>query len=219
MKNSLNQGMLYVKCFTFNSLQEHTYVVYDETKKCVIIDPGCFSPGEKKALTDFIKDQDLQVTQLINTHCHIDHILGNHYIKQTYSVQLVIHPQETTNLELATIYAPQYGFMGYEPAEPDGFIQEGDCILVGNSQLTVLHVPGHSPGHIALYSQEDAICLVGDVLFRGFIGRTDLPGGDYTTLLHSIHQKLLPLGDQVTIYSGHGPSSKLGIEKETNPFL
>lgn len=210
--------MLNVQSFTFNTLHEHTYVVYDETKACAIIDPGCFTTQEQTRLHAFIQEQGLQVTQLINTHCHIDHILGNRYIKDTYPVKLTIHPQELTNLQLAAAYAPKYGFMGYQPTEPDLFVQEGDTIPIGNSYLEVLHLPGHSPGHIALYSRKDELCLVGDVLFRGYVGRTDLPGGDYETLLKSIHHKLFSLPNSVTIYPGHGPTTTLGEEKENNPF-
>jgi hydroxyacylglutathione hydrolase len=210
--------MLNVQSFTFNLLQEHTYVVYDETRNCAIIDPGCFEAHEKQQLSDFIREQNLQVTHLINTHCHIDHILGNQYIKDTYAVKLTIHPQEITNLQLAPTYAPRYGIIGYEPTEPDLFVEAGDSISLGNSTLEVLHVPGHSLGHIALYSQKDAICLVGDLLFKGYVGRTDLPGGNYDSLLDSICKKLFPLGDQVTIYPGHGPVTTLGAEKQNNPF-
>lgn len=213
--------MLSVQRFTFNSLAEHTYVVYDETKACAIIDPGCFEQQEKQMLSDFIQAHALQVTHLINTHCHIDHVLGNHYVKNSYSVKLAIHPQEVPMLQLATTYAPQCGIngiIGYEPTEAEILLTEGDTIQVGNTQLAVLHVPGHSPGHIVLYSRQDQLCLVGDVLFQGSIGRTDLPGSDHDTLIQSIHQKLFPLGDQVTIYPGHGPATTIGVEKSNNPF-
>ena len=210
--------MLTVQRFTFNSLAEHTYVVYDETKACAIIDPGCFEQQEKQRLSKFIQAQSLRVTHLVNTHCHIDHVLGNRYIKDTYAAKLAIHPQDATILALAATYAPQYGFVGYEPTEAEVFLTAGDTLQIGNSQLAVLHVPGHSPGHIALYSSQDQLCFVGDVLFRGSIGRTDLPGGDYNTLIQSIHQQLFALGDEVVIYPGHGPATTIGIEKSNNPF-
>jgi hydroxyacylglutathione hydrolase len=210
--------MLNVQSFTFNNLHEHTYVIYDETKKCAIIDPGCFTAHEQEELTNFIQQQGLQVTHLINTHCHIDHILGNQYVKDTYGVPLTVHPQEITNLQLAPQYAPKYGFIGYQPAQPDLFIQNGDIVTIGNSHLEVLHLPGHSPGHIALYSKKDAICLVGDILFKGYVGRTDLPGGDYDSLLESICRKLFLLDDSITIYPGHGPATTLGEEKANNFF-
>ena len=205
--------MLQVERFTFNVLEVNTYVVYDATKDCAIIDPGCLTAAEKKRLSSFIKTHGLQVKHLINTHCHIDHILGNRYVKNNYAVQLAIHAQEITNLQLAPSHAPQLGILGYEPTEAAIFLRSGDMIQIGNSNLVVLEVPGHSPGHIALYSQKDQLCLVGDVLFRGAIGRTDLPGGNYDSLIESIYQKLFPLGDQVTVYPGHGLPTTLGQEK------
>lgn len=210
--------MLTIQRFTFNFLAEHTYVVYDETKACAIIDPGCFERQERQTLSTFIQAHSLQVTHLINTHCHIDHVLGNQYVKNSYAVKLAIHSQEVPVLQLAATYASQYGIIGYEPTEAAIFLTEGDTIQVGNTQLAVLHVPGHSPGHIALYSREDQLCFVGDILFRGSIGRTDLPGGDHDTLIQSIHQQLFPLGDPVTIYPGHGPTTIIEIEKNSNPF-
>jgi hydroxyacylglutathione hydrolase len=210
--------MLYVQTFVFNSLAENTYIIYDETKACAIIDPGCYTPNEREVLVEFIKQHQLQVSHLVNTHCHIDHILGNQYIKEQYEVKLTIHPQEITNLQLAPTYAPQYGFIAYQPTKPDIFVQAGDIIHLGNSDLEVLHLPGHAPGHIALYNKQNGICLVGDVLFKGYIGRTDLPGGNYSSLLESIHHQLFLLEDRTTLYPGHGPTTTLGQEKASNPF-
>lgn len=210
--------MLTVQRFTFNPLAEHTYVVYDQTKACAIIDPGCFEQQEKQQLSSFIQAHALQVTHLINTHCHLDHVLGNQYVKDTYAVKLAIHPQEVPILQQAPTYAPQYGLTGYEPTEAEILLTASHTIQVGNTQLTVLHVPGHSPGHIALYSSQEQICFVGDVLFSGSIGRTDLPGGDQDTLLQSIWQQLFTLDDQVTLYPGHGPTTTIAIEKRSNPF-
>lgn len=211
--------MLQVHSFTFNTLAEHTYVIYDETKACAIIDPGCYEPYEQEALRQFISQQGLQVTHLINTHAHIDHVLGNRYVIDTYGVQLALHPADVPLLQAAITYAPLYGFPAYEPAEATIFLAPGEPLQVGNTQLVLLHVPGHSPGHMALYSPEDRLCLSGDVLFQGGIGRTDLPGGDQATLLQSIHQQLLILGDDVVIYPGHGPTTTIGEEKSHNLFL
>ncbi|OJW70268.1 MAG: MBL fold hydrolase [Candidatus Amoebophilus sp. 36-38] len=211
--------MLSVKRFTFNPLAEHTYVVYDETKSCAIIDPGCLESDEQKKLSDFIQEQGLHVQHLINTHCHIDHIVGNAYIKRTYGVKLAIHPADLELMRLAGAHAPRYGIFGYEPTTPDIFVAAGDFIQVGNHQLKVLHVPGHSPGHIALYCATNQICFVGDVLFKNYVGRTDLPGGDYDVLLKSIHEQLFKLDDQVTLYPGHGANTTIGVEKRNNPFV
>ncbi|MHB9147245.1 MAG: MBL fold metallo-hydrolase [Candidatus Amoebophilus sp.] len=212
--------MLTVKRFTFNPLAEHTYVVYDPLDRyCAIIDPGCLEPHEQKRLSDFIQNEQLKVVHLINTHCHIDHIVGNAYIKRTYSVKLAIHPADLNLLSIAADHAPRYGIHGYEPTQADRFLTAGDIIQIGNNQLKILHVPGHSPGHIALYSEKDQFCLVGDVLFKNFIGRTDLPGGDYVTLIQSIHEQLFALQDEVIVYSGHGPNTTIGTEKTNNPFV
>ena len=211
--------MLSVKKFTFNPLAAHTYVVYDETKSCAIIDPGCLEPHEQKLLSDFIQEQGLDIQHLINTHGHIDHIVGNAYIKRTYGVKLAIHRADLELMQLAGAHAPRYGIFGYEPTIPELFVVAGDVITIGNHQLEVMHVPGHSPGHIALYGAADQICLVGDVLFKNYIGRTDLPGGNYAVLLRSIHEQLFKLDDQVTVYPGHGANTTIGTEKRNNPFV
>lgn len=211
--------MLQVHTFTFNTLAEHTYVIYDETKQCAIIDPGCYEPNEQTALSQFITQQELEVAHLINTHAHIDHVLGNKYVMATYGVPLALHPADIPLLQAAIAYAPQYGFPAYEPVEATIMLTPGEMVQLGHTTLQILHVPGHSPGHIALYSAQDKLCVSGDVLFQGSIGRTDLPGGDHDTLLQSIQQQLFPLGDEVMIYPGHGPATTIGAEKSNNPFL
>ena len=211
--------MLQVRSFTFNALAEHTYVIYDETRQCAIIDPGCYEPHEQAALNQFIDQQHLQVTHLINTHAHIDHVLGNRYVIDTYQVPLALHPADVPLLQAAGDYALQYGFPAYAPAEATIMLTPGETIQVGHTSLAILYVPGHSPGHIALYSAQDNICFSGDVLFQGSIGRTDLPGGDHATLLKSIQEQLLPLGADTVIYPGHGPATTIGAEKSNNPYL
>ncbi|MCU0318247.1 MAG: MBL fold metallo-hydrolase [Amoebophilaceae bacterium] len=208
--------MLYVQCFTFNAFAENTYVVYDETNTCVVVDPGCYELHEQEELSNFIQTRALKVAHLVNTHAHIDHILGNQYVRATYGVPLALHHQEVPILRAAIEYAPIYGFTAYRPTEAERLLTAGDVIQLGNTQLSILHVPGHSPGHIALYSQRDALCLSGDVLFRGAIGRTDLPGGDRMLLLQSLHQQLFSLENKVFIYPGHGPSTTIGVEKKDN---
>lgn len=210
--------MLQIKHFEFNPFQENTYVLYDETRACVIIDPGCSNKQEEDQLKKFIADNNLSVTQLINTHCHIDHVLGNAFVKRTFGVKLFIHKIEEPLLRAVKTYAPNYGFFGYQEAEPDGFISEDDVLQVGNETLKILFVPGHSPGHVAFHHEQSQSLIGGDVLFYNSIGRTDLPGGDYDTLINSIHQKIFTLPDEVTVYCGHGPVTKIGYEKRTNPF-
>jgi hydroxyacylglutathione hydrolase len=210
--------MLQIKSFEFNPFQENTYVLYDETNACVIIDPGCFDKREEETLTDFISTNQLAVKQLINTHCHIDHVLGNAFVKQAFGVKLYIHKIEEPLLRAVKTYAPNYGFFQYQESEADGFLDETSIIHVGQQTLQILFVPGHSPGHIALYHPSSKSLIGGDVLFLNSIGRTDLPGGDFDTLIASIHKKLFVLPDEVTVYCGHGPTTTIGYEKRTNPF-
>lgn len=210
--------MIHVKSFVFNPFMENTYVLYDETGECVVIDPGCYEDYEKNEIKEFIKSNDLKVVKLLNTHCHIDHVFGNKYIKDEYGVKLYIHKLDDPTLKAVKAYAPAYGITNYEEAVADEYLEEGDEVKFGNSSLRVLFVPGHAPGHIAFYSSDDKFCIGGDVLFQGSIGRTDLPGGDFDTLINSIHEKIFPLGDDVIVYCGHGRETTVGVEKKSNPF-
>lgn len=210
--------MLQVRKFTFNPFMENTFVLYDETKECAIIDPGCVEKDEENQLVEFIESAGLTVKTLINTHCHIDHILGNAFVKRKYNVLLSLHPLEVPILKAVKSYASNYGFFQYQDSSPDAFLNEGDNVSIGNQILYVLFVPGHSPGHIALYHAESKTLLGGDVLFENSIGRTDLPGGNFETLIESIHQKFFTLPDDVTVYCGHGSETSIGFEKRTNPF-
>ncbi len=210
--------MIKVKSFTFNAFQENTYVLYDESKSCVIIDPGCYETSEKEILKKFITSESLKVEKLVNTHCHIDHVLGNKFVKDSYGVDLYIHKNDEATLKSVETYAPNYGFPQFESTNSDQFLEEGDSLTFGNSSLDILYVPGHAPGHIAFVSNLDHFCIGGDVLFRGSIGRTDLPGGDFDTLIKSIHNKMFKLPDDTTVYCGHGPTTTIGEEKVSNPF-
>lgn len=210
--------MVAVKSFTFNPFSENTFVVYDETKEAIIIDPGCCDKNERNQMDEFIRSKHLNVSLLINTHCHIDHVLGNNFVKVKYNVPFLTHKKEESLLRAVKAYAPNYGFVDYQEALPDKFIDENDEVTWGNSSLDVLFLPGHSPGHIGLYHAEQKILISGDVLFEGSIGRTDLPGGDMDTLIDSIQQKLFILPDDVTVYCGHGPTTTIGVEKVSNPF-
>ena len=210
--------MLEIKTFVFNPLMENTYVVYDETKECVIIDPGCYHSSEKEELSNFIKEKMLKPVKLLNTHCHIDHVLGNYYCKTKYSLKLYAHQKDEETLRAVKVYAPAYGFTGYEETVVDEFVGDGEALTFGNSTLQVLFVPGHAPGHVAFYAAQEKKLLGGDVLFRESIGRTDLPGGDYDTLLSSIRHKIFVLEDDVTVFPGHGAVTTVGYEKKHNPF-
>ena len=212
--------MIKIKTFTFNPFEENTYVLYDtDTLEAVVIDPGCFNKEEQQKLERFIIGEGLQVVKLLNTHCHVDHVLGNAWVKSQYGVKLYIHREDEATLKAVETYAPVYGFSQYSPTQPDHYLEEGEIIEFGNSGLKVLFVPGHAPGHVAFYNQEQEFCINGDCLFQGSIGRTDLPGGDFETLLNSIRTKLFTLPDQTVVYCGHGPETSIGHEKKYNPFL
>ena len=141
--------MIQIQSFVFNPFQENTYVVFDETKEALVIDPGCYEKDEQLELVEFIENNDLKVTKLLNTHCHIDHVLGNHFVKEKYKTKLYVHPEDEQTLKAVKVYAPAYGFAQYSEAEIDGFFEEGDIINFGNSSFKVVFVPGHAPGHVA----------------------------------------------------------------------
>ena len=210
--------MLHVKTFVFNPFSENTYVVYDDSLEAVVIDPGCYEQEEKDHLDNFIKSEKLIVKYLLNTHAHIDHVLGNYHVKEKYKVPFLMHKKDEPVLKAVKAYAPNYGFINYTEALPDQFLEEGDEVIFGNSKFSVLFVPGHAPGHIAFYNQKEKILMGGDVLFKRSVGRTDLPGGNHETLINSIHQKLFVLPDDVVVYPGHGDTTTLGEEKISNPF-
>jgi hydroxyacylglutathione hydrolase len=209
-----------IKSFTFNPFQENTYVIYDETKECIIIDPGCYTNEEKNILNQFIINEELKPVKLINTHCHIDHILGNKFTSEQWDIQLYMHKEDLPLLENAAKIGKMYDLENYEGSPyPKYFLDQGDTLTFGKSSFEILFTPGHAPGHICLYSKENNLLISGDLIFQRSIGRTDLPGGDYDTLIQSIIGKLFPLPNETQIFCGHGPSTNLGYEKEHNPFL
>jgi hydroxyacylglutathione hydrolase len=209
-----------VKSFTFNQFQENTLVVYDNTKECLIIDPGCYSENERTELRTFIMSEGLKPVKLINTHCHIDHVLGNKFVSELWDLELYIHKEDLPVLENVKDISGFFGFENYERSpSPKHFLAQGDTLNFGDSSFDILFTPGHAPGHICLLSKKDGFIIAGDVLFNGSIGRTDLPGGDYDTLIESIKTKLLPLDENTIVYCGHGPSTSIGKEKMSNPFL
>jgi glyoxylase-like metal-dependent hydrolase (beta-lactamase superfamily II) len=211
--------MINIHYFAFNGFQENTYILFDETKECLIIDPGCYSSEEHNTLSNYIKENDLTPIKLLNTHCHVDHILGNNYVASTYNIGLEIHENEVSTLHAAPEHGRLYGFNLEESPEPTTLLKDADEIQFGNSKLEVRFAPGHCAGHVAFVGHEDKFVICGDILFHGSIGRTDLPGGDYNTLINSIKTKLLTLDDDFKVYSGHGPSTNIGFERKNNPFL
>ena len=209
-----------IQVFTFNQFFENTIIVFDKTKECVIIDPGCYTISEKDTLQKYISTNNLIPVKLINTHCHIDHILGNNFIAKTYDLELEMNANDMELIKSSNEIAQLYGFTDYEMSPlPKKFLNEGDTLEFGNSQFKVLFTPGHAPGHISLYSEKDGLLISGDVLFNNSIGRTDLPGGNYALLIESIKNKILTLNDNTIVYCGHGPSTTIGNERLNNPFL
>lgn len=208
-----------IKEFVFNDFQENTYLVYDDSKQCLIVDPGCYYEDEKMQIKNVLKEHDLNPVLIVNTHCHFDHILGNKYIKDTYNIPLYAHQSEQALIDHAPEMGQIFGIQFNSHVNIDTFISDGDIIKFGKSSLEVIYIPGHSIGSIGLYTPQDNWVIVGDVLFQGSIGRTDLPGGDYNTLINSIHEKLLILPENTVVYPGHGPSTTIKEEKTSNPFL
>lgn len=205
--------------FTFNPFGENTYVLYDDTNDCVIVDPGCSNVTEQLALSDFISSAGLNPVCLFNTHCHIDHVLGNKYISEKYNLPLTSHEGEKVVLDMQPTVSQMYG-ISYDPSPPiTKTLDDGDYLTFGNSKLLVLFTPGHSPASISLYHESSGTLIAGDVLFQQSIGRTDLPGGDMDTLLNSIRSKFFTLPDETKVYPGHGEDTTVGEEKRSNPFL
>jgi len=211
--------MLQIKKFTFNPVQENTLVVYDETKECVIIDPGCYFEYERNELDQFIAGNGLKPVRLINTHCHFDHIMGITHCRLKYRIPFESHPDEAILIEQAAEHGDLFG-IPMEPVDaPDSFFKEGDRLTFGNSYLEVIEAPGHSPGGVVFHNPEEKILIAGDVLFYGSIGRTDLLGGSFDQLVGNIQTKLLTLPEETVVYCGHGPETTIGFEKKNNPFL
>lgn len=213
--------MINVQKFVFSGFQENTYLLIDsETKNAIIIDPGCYSQMEKQELADFIVNNEILPKRLINTHYHLDHVFGNRFVSDKWGLTVEGSKEDLPTLAMAGRSAMLYGMDGFEESpEPEVFHKGGDVIEFGNNKLEVLFVPGHCVGHIALVCHEQKFVIGGDVLFYRSIGRTDLPGGDFNTLKHSILTKMYALPDDYTVYCGHGPETKIGEEKQHNPFV
>ena len=208
-----------IAIFTFNPFQENTYIIYDETNNAAIIDPGCSNKEEQDNLISFIEEKKLNLLYLINTHCHIDHVLGNAFISKTYNLPLTSTKGEQQVLDFQEQTAMMYG-IPYTPSPPiTNFINETNTITVGAITLEIISCPGHSPDHICLYNKETMQLIGGDVLFRDSIGRTDLPGGNHDLLINNIKNKILTLPEETVVYPGHGPQTTVGYEKVHNYFV
>ncbi|HEU4717513.1 MAG TPA: MBL fold metallo-hydrolase [Bacteroidia bacterium] len=208
-----------LKSFTFGPFYENTYVLWDETRECVIIDPGCYTDEEEDELRDFIRDNGLAPVRLLNTHAHVDHVFGNPFVAKEWNLLPEMHREDLRVLHSFPQVCMLYGLNGKEQPEPEKFLDEGQKITFGKTEMDIFFTPGHSPGSICFYNAKEKILLGGDVLFQGSIGRTDLPGGDFETLMKSIRGKVFQLPPDVRVYSGHGPQTTIGEEKRSNPFV
>lgn len=205
--------------FTFNPFQENTYVVFDETKECVIIDPGCFDDREKNELQRFISQNKLKPVLLLNTHSHIDHMIGNLWVTETFKIPFLMNENDLYNLNNSVQTGMKYGFVVPPSPQPHSFLNENDLVTFGNTKLKVLFTPGHSLGSISFYNEQDKWIICGDVIFKNSIGRYDFTGGNYKTLMESITKKLFELPSDTKVFSGHGPETTIGNEKKTNPYV
>ena len=211
--------MIQIKKFTFNPVRENTYVLFDESRDCVIIDPGMYDGAEQNEFARFIKAEGLNPVLLLNTHCHYDHVFGNKFVFQTWGLKPQFHRGELYVLQAIPGYVPQMGLHYELSPEPEVFLDETGEVTFGNSKLELIFAPGHSPAHLCFYAREDNFLIGGDVLFYNSIGRTDLPGGNHSQLIRSIKDNLFILPDDCEVYPGHGPSTTIGFEKTHNPFL
>ncbi len=205
--------------FTLNPLQENTYLVTDAKKNGVLIDPGCYFQEEKEALKNFIQKENIELKAIINTHAHLDHIMGIAYIKSQFDVPLYLHKEDEITLNMGEQSAQLYGLTLFESSpQPDEWLEEGQELRFGDIQFKVLFGPGHAPGHVAFYNADENILIGGDIIFRGSYGRVDLPGGDFETLKKTINNSIFTLPEKTLIYTGHGPETTVGDEKGSNPI-
>lgn len=211
--------MIEVKKFVVNPLQENAYVVSDKTGECIFVDPGFYFPEEHREIKDYILKNTLKPVMIANTHCHFDHIMGVEFLRGQFNIPFHAHPKDAYWVEKAIAQGEMFGFEMKPVSQPDVYFGPNEQLSFGHSSFEIIHVPGHSPGHVVFYNEIEGILIGGDVLFYGSIGRTDLPGGDYNTLISSIKTRLFGLPDKTTVYCGHGPETTLGFEKASNPFL
>ena len=206
-----------VQSFQFNAFQENTFLVYDQDKNCVIIDPGCYEEQEENELFGFIETHQLKPIALLNTHAHIDHILGNASVKTKYNIPFYLHKEDLPTLHAVTSYAHVYNFERYKLSpDPDFFLEHDSALAFGSIKFKIYHTPGHSTGHVVFYEEENKFVINGDVLFNGSFGRVDLPGGDIETLKNSIFDVMFQLPQETVVYCGHGPETTIGKEQKEN---
>lgn len=211
--------MMNIFKFVFSPIEVNTYILADESGDCAIIDCGCYNKTETEKFAGFITDRNLKPVLLLNTHCHLDHIFGNRFILEKYGLKTLSGESDEKNRKNAVPHARLFGLVMDEPPEPAAFITDNQVIKFGTTELVALNVPGHTSGSIAFYSEKNGCVFTGDALFSGSIGRTDLPGGDYDTLINSIKSKLFVLPPATVVYSGHGNETTIGNEMKSNPYF
>ena len=211
--------MALLKQFVFNDFEVNSFVVYDETKEAIIVDGAANSEYELTELLEFIKKNELQVKYIVSTHGHLDHICGNADLKNYFKVPVIMHRESDFWVERAMQQAQMYSFNMKQPPKADIYVDDGDKIIFGNTELNIFHVPGHSPCSICLYCAKDNFVITGDTLFHSSIGRTDFPKGNHHDLLTNIKNKLFTLPEDTTVFSGHGIGTDIKFEKKNNVFF
>lgn len=211
--------MFQIKTFTFNPFQENTYLLTTEQNEGILIDPGNYEQSEHQELEQYLNENNITLKYLLNTHAHVDHVLGYEYVNRTFGLTTRLHAEELPVLRAVKTYASNYGFVFQEGPEPTELLEDGQVLHFGGNELEVLFCPGHSPGSVVFYCKAQQFAIAGDVLFYRSIGRTDLPGGDHATLLRSIKTKMYALPNETIVHSGHGPQTTIGSEKIYNPFV
>lgn len=210
--------MINIKNFVFNPFAVNTYILSDETKECILIDPACYDEAEKKALVDYIEKNSLKPVKILNTHCHVDHVLGNSFVENKFNIITEIHKEGLPLLGNIKGYGLMFGLTVENITNPTTFIEENQFVKFGHSSIKAIYTPGHADGSLSFYSDEGFV-IVGDVLFQGSIGRSDLPSGNHELLINNIKNKLFVLPENTIVYCGHGPETTIGYEKENNPYF
>lgn len=208
-----------IKTFYFNELRTCCYIVYDNSGECAIIDPGCYKQSEKDRLVKFIEENKLAPKMVIQTHGHFDHVMGNAFVTDRWHIPTYIAAADIPQLKRASSYGGYFGYIFTQPSDETIDMKDGDIIRFGETELQILSSPGHTAGGVLIYNAKDGYVFTGDTLFKGSIGRTDLPAGDYDALMESLRTKVLSLPPETIVYPGHGPATEIGVEKNTNPFL
>ena len=207
-----------IKRVVFNPFRENTYLVWDDTKECIVVDAGNMNEGENRILAEMISSRGLKPVMAVNTHGHFDHLGGAMWLKEEYGVAFACSSKDQFLIDSVS-GGMVYGIKCNDVPAIDVDLDAVTEVKFGNSTLKVIKTPGHTPGHVVLFGQEDKVLFTGDTLFRESIGRTDLPGGDYSWIMKSILEEIIPLGDDVAIYPGHEDSSTIGHETLYNPFV